>query len=217
MKIENNINPEIEPVADKVHRLSRAALSAIPFAGSATVEILNSIIAPPVEKRRDKWAAEVTKAINFLLEEREVTLQNLQENEQFITTFLHASNIAFRTHEADKLRALKNAIVKSALPEAPESSLQQIFLGYIDMFTAVHIRALQQISGITASQKEGEVILVKLLSTSGLPEHVIKQIWQDLLSRGLVQQLHTDTFGYQVMRSPLGNQFIKFITEYELD
>jgi hypothetical protein len=41
--------------SDKAYAIARAAVGSIPIVGSAAVELLFSILAPPFEKRRSEW------------------------------------------------------------------------------------------------------------------------------------------------------------------
>jgi hypothetical protein len=69
----------------------------------------------------------VAETIRKLEQEKGVKLEDLQHNESFITTVMQATQMAVRNHEQEKLGALRNAIVNSALPHAPDDSLQQMF------------------------------------------------------------------------------------------
>jgi hypothetical protein len=72
----------------------------------------------------------------------ELTPERLSRNEAFVSTALRATEIAVRTHEHEKLEALRNAVMSSALPDAPDDTLQQIFLNHVDSLTPWHLRIL---------------------------------------------------------------------------
>src|SRR5206468_713468 len=78
-------------------------------------------------------------------------------NPRFTSTFIHATLIAMRTHQEEKLEALRNAVINSALPKAPEDDLQLMFLNLIDQFGEWHIRLLKFYSNPakTVEQKYG--------------------------------------------------------------
>lgn len=61
---DNQINPVVESEADKLHRVTRAALAAIPGVGGTLVEAFNALISPPLEKRKSEWMAQVTEGEN---------------------------------------------------------------------------------------------------------------------------------------------------------
>ena len=45
----------LDSTGDYLHRATRAALAAIPFAGVVAVVLFNLILAPPLQGRRDAW------------------------------------------------------------------------------------------------------------------------------------------------------------------
>lgn len=47
-----------------------------------------------------------------------------------------------RTHQAEKLDALRNAVMIVALSKAPADDLQSIFLNLVDTFTPIHLKLL---------------------------------------------------------------------------
>jgi hypothetical protein len=44
----------------------------------------------------------------------------LAQNEQFLDTIIQATSYAIKTSEAEKLNAFKNAVVNTAIDEAPD-------------------------------------------------------------------------------------------------
>jgi hypothetical protein len=128
---------------DLVHSAVRAAASAIPVIGGPAAELFNAIVAPPLERRREAWLERVADGVRELQDRVEgLTPESLSANEVFVTSLLHATQIAGRTHEDEKLEALRNAVVSSALPGAPDEALQQMFLNYVDDFTPWHLHIL---------------------------------------------------------------------------
>ena len=55
---------------------------------------------------------------------------------------MQASQAAIRNHQSEKREALRNAVLNAALPNAPEESIQQLFINQVDTFTVWHIRLL---------------------------------------------------------------------------
>lgn len=161
-KIDDSlVNPIVESEGDKAHRVVRSALSMFPVLGGPAVEIFNAIITPPLEKRRANWIKDVTEAINLLIERNQATFEGLQNNETFITSVVQATQIVLRNHQAEKLEALRNAVLNSALHNAPEEDLQTMFLGMIDIFTQWHWRILKfcnEAEGINIDHKPSVTI-----------------------------------------------------------
>ena len=141
------IDPRVEPLSEKAHRVARSCLAAVPVFGGAAVEVFNALIEPPMSRRRVEWMVQMTDALNELLEKGVLTEKDLQENEKFFTTLVHASNVAIRNHEKEKLEALRNAVINSALPGAPSDTLQQLFLNLLDSCTSWHIALLKLFQG----------------------------------------------------------------------
>ncbi len=103
--------------------------------------VVNNLILSPATKRRDRWIDEyLSKAVQTIAEKAAPSVvENLSNNESFLTVVLQATSIALRNHQKEKLEALRNAIVNSVLPNAPNESLQLMFINFIDIFTPYHL------------------------------------------------------------------------------
>lgn len=66
--------------------------------------------------------------------------ENLANNEEFVSICIHASNIALRTHQEEKLKRLLNAVKNSAVYNIANESKRMIFLRVIDELTELHFR-----------------------------------------------------------------------------
>lgn len=130
--------------ADATHTAVKAMIGSVPGFGNAAAEVFSSIITPPLSKRKDEWIESIVDGLKNLQEQVDgFSITELKDNEVFITTVSYASQIAIRNHQAEKLKALKNAVLNSTLPNAPEDDLQLIFLNYIDTATEWHLRILK--------------------------------------------------------------------------
>lgn len=224
------VDPVIEPDSEKAHRLARAALSGVPALGGALVEAFNALIEPPMARRKTEWMGQVTEAINELYEKGVVTERDLQEIEKFFTTLVHASNVAIKNHEKEKLEALRNAVLNSALPSTPDDTLQQLFLNLIDSCTSWHIAILKLFQGPEQwAQDNGHKFPnwsmggITSVIESAYPElrgqqDLYRLVWQDLYRNGL---LSTDGLGATMTGSgmlakrttAIGDTFVAFISE----
>src|SRR5262249_17379113 len=72
-----------------------------------------------------------------------VNLARLSQDEVFVTTATHATMLAMRNHQREKLVALRNAVLNATLPGAPDDDLQLIYLNLVDTLTASHLRLLK--------------------------------------------------------------------------
>lgn len=139
MEPEKNLEPPQHSAGDTAHAVVRALLSPIPGA----VELFSRVVTPPLERRRDEWMDSVATGLMKLEEKvEEFTVNELTQNEAFISNVMQASQIAMRTHQKEKLAALQNAVLNSALPDPPDEDIQQVFLHLIDSFTPWHLRVL---------------------------------------------------------------------------
>jgi hypothetical protein len=224
------VDPVLEPESEKAHRLARAAIAAVPALGGTLVEAFNALIEPPMARRKTEWMVQVTEAINELYEKGIVTEENLQQNEKFFTTLVHASTTAIRNHEKEKLDALRNAVINSALPGAPSDTMQQLFLNLVDSCTSWHIALLKLFQNPQnwAQVNKHQFPSWSMGGISSVIEHAFPQlqnqkalyslVWNELYRNGL---LNTDGLGTTMTGSgmlakrttPIGDAFVKFISE----
>lgn len=208
-------------MGDVAHALAKAGLSAIPVLGGPAVELFQYVVQLPLEKRRDAWMTTVGEKLQEL-EAQGFKLEDLQSNEQFVTTVMHASQLALRTHHSAKLAALRNAIINVARGQAPEEAIQHLFLDYVGSFTELHLRILKVFSSPTLPPNISANGLSDVLEYN-IPEmlgrrELYDQFWRDLYLRGLVntEGLHTMMSGNgltQKHTTGLGESFLGFISE----
>jgi hypothetical protein len=97
-----------------------------------------------VAQRRDDWLEDLERRVQGL--EGRVAgfrFDDLGHNAQFVSATLQATQAALRTHQKDKLEALKNAVVNVALGHEPDVDRQTVFLSLVDRFTAAHLKLLK--------------------------------------------------------------------------
>lgn len=73
---------------------------------------------------------------NFYIEDR-------FNDEKFEAILIRAMQIVMHTPQEEKLKALRNVVLNSALPSDLEDDMQIMFLDYIDSFTTLHIKLLK--------------------------------------------------------------------------
>jgi hypothetical protein len=231
MVVTDNYEKPEGNAKDAAHLIIKAGLSAVPFVGGPLAEFFAAIINPPLQKRREKWVESIAEGLQMLQEKMEnFKLESLSQNEAFITTAMHASNIAIRNHQEEKLEALRNAVLNSALPNAPEDDLQAMFLGFIDDFSPGHLRILKLFDDPRGWFKVNNVkppevsmgaprILVSV-AYPDLQRDFYDQFVTDLYARGLSgldsSGLHTMTNADSVFTprtTTLGQAFLKFISK----
>ena len=193
------IDPKVEPIDEKLHRIGRVAIGAVPVVGSPLLEIFNSLLEAPLNKRRTETMLAIGAALNDLIDQGVVTEAGLKENEAFISTVAEVCNISLRNHQAEKLEALRNAVINSALPTCPSDDYRQIFLNFVDVCTVSHIRLLKLFEDperwFTENNRvkpyQTSVSLSQIIA-SAMPElianhEILDSIWSDLYQKGLVE------------------------------
>lgn len=210
-----------QSAGDVAHSVVKAGLSAIPVLGGPAIELFQNVVQPPLEKRRAAWMAQVGEKLQEL-EKKGLDLEKLQENEQFISAVMYASQFALRTHKKVKLEALRNAVANIATGQAPEEAMQHIFLNFIDTLTELHIQILQLFQAPSPPPNMSMGGLSSVLEHN-MPEmsgrrELYDQFWKDLYSRGLVntdslQVTMTGNGLGQKRTTGIGDAFLSFILE----
>lgn len=213
---------------DIAESLARAALSAVPVVGGPAAELLGLVVDPALHRRYRHWLEYLAAAVDDL-QEHGVDVRTLEGNEPLITVILNATAAAARTHEEEKLEALRNAITNAALGLEPDEHMQIMFVKFIDEFTALHLRILAffrdpaawfESHGIPRPSYymggRGQVL------EDGVPElrnrkDIYMQAASELGTRGLLAAalsgMVSEQGMWQSITMPLGNRFLDFISK----
>jgi hypothetical protein len=229
-----NMSETEKPKADArdvANAVVKAGISAIPVVGGPAAELFSFIFAPPLSKRRDEWVESLADGLKRL----ETTVSGfkateLSGNDAFVTTALHATQIALRNHQKEKLEMLRNAVLNASLPNSPEDDLQLVFLQYLDELTATHVAILTFFDDPRAWGVKRNVTYPNI-SMGGIiaifevafPELRGKREIYDLYVKDLDTHGLSDAYGamntmmsssgiFAARTTLLGKQFIKFIT-----
>lgn len=202
---DEKLKPPKPGTGDKTHAAVRAALSAIPWAGGAAVEIFQGVIAPPLQRRQAEWMDAVAEELTQLRDAGRIDFDALGQNEAFISATIRATEAARRTHQQEKLVALRNAVLNAALGQTPDDAQTQMYLNLIDQFTEWHLRVLSfaQAPPLANNVSMGSLATVVDGAFPALRDRNAfrNQIWSELFDRGLV-----NTQGLQGMMSANGLQ-----------
>lgn len=218
---DESIDPPKVTKGDIAHAIARAGLSMIPGIGGPAVELFQAVVQPPLERRRAEWMTSVGEKLREL-EEKGVHVEDLGQNEEFISSVMHASQIALRTHQNEKREALRNAVFNVATGQSPGEALEQMFFDWIDSLSVLHLQMLRLFQCPTPPPNMSMGGLSHVLEYN-MPElrghgNVYNQVWKDLYSRGLV-----NTEGMNVTMSgsglaskrtsEIGDAFLRFVSE----
>lgn len=232
MNTERDIETDLKLSAgDYAHTGVKAALSAIPLVGSPISEFFSVVIAPPLEKRRTEWLIEIYQRLQYL-EKTVAGLkgENLAENENFISTLFYATTIAMRTHQHEKLEALKNAVTNSLIMPSIDENMQLIFLNLVDRYTPWHLIILKFLDdprkfgenrkitypnwsmGGTASVLE--YTFPELKDRRGFYDQIVKDLYSDGLisSDSFLHTTMTDHGMFASRTTEMGKVFLAFIS-----
>lgn len=217
---------------DTLHAVVKSVASAVPYAGGPLSVILETLFAPPLERRREKWVRQLGEIVSHLEQQiADLTPAKLSQNEVFITIALHATQIALRNHHEEKLSALRGAVLHSALPNGPEEHLQLMFLQFVDELTPTHLAMLAMFNSPVQwmQQHQIEYPAWSMGGVSAVVEHcfpalrgkreVYEQVVRDLQTRGLVRQgqfLNITMTGNGMVESrtsDIGRAFIAYVSD----
>lgn len=223
-----------ETKQDIAYGTAKAVVGSIPIIGAAASELLQLLVTPPLEKRRNEWMIEVGEKLKELSEKESIDINDLSNNENFIDVVLQTTQLALRTSEKEKIQYFKNVILNSAVKENPNITEVQIFLNFISTFTVWHIKILKLFDNpeewFRKNGKTPTSYMAAGLSNileEAYPELKGKRelydlIWDDLSRAGLhkTSGLHTTMTGSGLMVSrttDFGKDFLKFITESSVE
>ena len=138
------------------------------------------VLAPAVARRRDQWFKELADALGEV--ERKVEgfkIENLQHSEAFVSAVIQATRAAVGTHQQEKLTALRNAVLNTALGKSLDEEKQGVFWNLIEALSATHLLLLHFFNdrGAFSHERKAEFIQRRALTDP----MVI-----DLTSRGLL-------------------------------
>ena len=121
---------------DFLIRLLKASSGSVPVLGPYLSETIEFCYIRPIEKRRTEWFQELECAFRELSQKVDgLTPAKLGQDPEFITVLHRATDIALRTHQSEKRRLLRNAIVTAGSPIPPEQDKQVFFLRLVDMLS----------------------------------------------------------------------------------
>lgn len=206
---------------DAVHAITKAGLSAIPVIGGPAVELFQSLVQPPLERRRAQWMAAVGEKLQEL-ESRGVNIAELGQKDEFISAVMHASQIALRTHQDEKREALRNAVFNVAAGQSPGEALEHMFFEWVDSLSVLHLQILKLFQNPAPPPGMSMGGLSSVLEYN-MPQlrgsaHIYNQVWKDLYSRGLVNTEGMNTtmtaHGLAAKRtSDIGDALLRFVSE----
>jgi hypothetical protein len=119
-----------------VERTVEAALGSVPPVGNALAVAFVTAIGWRLEERREKWFTELAEGVEELRQQVDgLDLDALAGDDRFTDAVASATRTIEHTHQTEKIEALRNAVLNSAVPGAPDADTQAIMMNLVDRFT----------------------------------------------------------------------------------
>ncbi|MCA0143542.1 hypothetical protein [Blastococcus sp. LR1] len=225
------------PIPDKstgqeiVEKAVEGAISAVPVVGGPAGVAFDYAISHAYDQRLQAWLRDLGAAVEDLVDRVEdLELVALTHEDRFLDAVAAATRIAERSSLTEKREALRNAVLNSALPGAPNAEEQSIFMRLIDDYTPTHLILLSFLADPGDWFTRHQIPKLNLLSgglasviEAGIPELANRQIVLDLaiadLGRdGLINApglnaVMTGDSLYKARITQWGQQFLEFVTD----
>ena len=142
----NKFDPPVEPSGDKVHRLARTAIGALPILSGTVLEMLNSIIEDPYQKRRTQWLHALTDALNDSGRDISQLKEDAHRVDLVLSAILQGTDIALKTNDQTIHEHLIRIVLNTAGTRPAEADLLAIYLSTVRQMTSSHFALLEIIS-----------------------------------------------------------------------
>jgi hypothetical protein len=208
----------------------KIGIGQIPIVGPAIAEALSAAVAIPAERKQIRFAADVIKRLELL--EEPIDWETLKNDEGFSATVIHVCQAVNRTASERKLDAFANALVNSTRPSAPDETIRNRFVRFVDEMCDWHLLLLRYFSDPKSYAQEPESR--RTVQTSGsIPQAVseafpemstrmdfVRVLVADLQTYGLLPEFSfggiLTASGVQTSRTTtLGLEFLAFISKRE--
>ncbi|NTW40829.1 MAG: hypothetical protein HGA44_13265 [Cellulomonadaceae bacterium] len=130
-------------VSDHVRTGLDAAVAAIPVVGGSATVLLNAVVAPSLQRRREAWFERMGDFVDRLTTDGRVSVSDLIDDEDFVDAVIHASSVAARTHRDEKLLSLQHALENVALGKASGLLRQRRLIQLVDDLEPEHLIVLK--------------------------------------------------------------------------
>lgn len=208
----------------------KAGFSAIPVVGGPVAELFGLVVTPALDRRREEWMHSVADRLKGLEEKvKGFRIEDLSKNEAFLSTLTHASQAAIRSHQQEKLDALRNAVLNVAIGSSPDENVQLMFVNLVDSLTPLHLRILRFFQ--SPAEPQSQNVSPMRVHMMGSPAQVLERahpelkghqdlyelVVRDLYAGGLFSSnsltgMVTGQGMYEKRTSNLGDEFIRFIS-----
>jgi hypothetical protein len=213
-----------------VERAVEAALGSVPVVGPALSVTFATALGWRLERRREEWFTHLAEGLEDVRQRMgKLDFKQLAENPTFVDAVITTTRTIEHTHQREKIAALRNAVLNSVAPDAPDADTQAMFLNLADRYTPSHLRLLMMwndpqawfaLHGLTPPTGEIAGAMTDVVE-AGLPEMKGRQefyglVVADLNASGLFAAELSGLLGTAALMRRLtnhiGRQFVEFIS-----
>jgi hypothetical protein len=128
------------PDLDEIrYRALKGVASLIPGGGE-----LFGLLTSPLARRRDDWMEDLERRLRDLEGHvKGFRFDDLGQDDQFVSATLQATQAALKTHQEEKLEALRNAVLNVASGKETDPDRQTVFIDLVARFTPFHLALLR--------------------------------------------------------------------------
>ena len=105
-----------------VERVAEAALGSVPVVEAALAVTFVTALDWRLEERREKWFTELADGVEALRQRKDgLSLESLAGNDLLTEVLVMATWTVEHSRQAEKIQALRNAVLNSVAPGAPDA------------------------------------------------------------------------------------------------
>lgn len=219
--------PETERFRAVTEAVTRAALSTVPVAGGALVELFQYVTNRGRAARMREWMEGITAEMERL----GISVETLDQSRGFLDAIGPATRAAIETASPDKIKALRNAVLNATLAPDLHADRHAIMLEILIGLTATHIKLLKLFDDPRAWYAQtgkplpnimmgGQNIVVEdaypeLAADKTLLGRVTADLERERLSTIALNTLMSSDGVLSGRTLPLGTELLRFITAPE--
>ncbi|WP_344581718.1 hypothetical protein [Nonomuraea roseoviolacea] len=225
------------PAHSKGRELTQTAIemvvNLVPAVGSTIAVALMAGLNHKLNQRRERWLTELAEAVEELNQRFDgFDPDALVDNDAFVDAVMTATHSVYRTSQHEKIEMLRNAVLNSAMPGAPELDIQQLYFDLIDRLTPTHMRLLTLLNDppdwfdrhpelsrpqFSLSSNRVQLISAALPDLGAQGQAIIERFFAALADSGLVNgSLHgmmTASGAWQPMTTDHASAFLAFVRD----
>lgn len=199
-----------------------ASLSGLPLLKLPAETLFGILVADPGQRRSRQFFEDVCHHLGLLAAQNRVTMDVLQQHDEFISALRIGMVAATATQHPDKLETLRNAVINVALgPNEPDAE-REIILRLVEQLTWLHVKFLSVFSDATGAfraagfqppPREDRLGIINLVIQS-YPSWKASQEALDIVLRDLEQRRLIRTDGSKLIRVQPNGSFDKLTTPF---